>query len=166
MNNDLHEKFADYIESYKALIIKVASMYCHDAESRKDLVQDIVVQLWRSYSKYDDTYALSTWTYRIALNVSISYLRKEKSRLNTLSQAEHQLNVMSWDDDVIDSRLSALKKAIDQLRPLDKAVIILQLEGCPNSEISEIMGISISNVSTKLHRIKEQLKKSIKHKID
>ena len=73
-------EFIKYLESCKGLLVKVARIYCYDAEDRKDLIQDIILQLWKSFPKYDNTYAITTWTYRIALNVSISFLRKATKR--------------------------------------------------------------------------------------
>ena len=74
--------FIEYLEGVKILIIKVARVYCRNEEDRKDLIQDIILQLWKSYPKYNNTYAVSTWTYRIAINVSISFLRKSATRKN------------------------------------------------------------------------------------
>jgi RNA polymerase sigma factor (sigma-70 family) len=72
--------FTDILENHKKLIFKIASSYCGDPEDKKDQIQEIVLQLWKAYPKYDNRFALSTWIYRIALNVSISYYKKEKSQ--------------------------------------------------------------------------------------
>lgn len=157
-----HQKFAQYIEDYKALIIKVAGMYCSDQEDRRDLVQDILLQLWKSFGKYDKANsALSTWTYRIALNVSISHIRKEKKRQKTQLALQEYADVLQWDDEILNERLNLLRTAINQLKPLEKAMIILQMEGCPHKEMGYIMGMTPSNVSTSIYRIKEKLKSSI-----
>ncbi|GHB68324.1 RNA polymerase sigma factor [Persicitalea jodogahamensis] len=153
-----HEQFGTYLEGYKKLIVKVAGAYCSDYEDRKDLIQEIILHLWRAFPKYDGTSALSTWTYRIALNVSISYLRKETARKRREEYYQQQRDILEWSNPAMDERLEQLYRIIDQLRPLDKALIILSLEGCRNTEIADIMGISPTNVSTKLYRIKEHLK--------
>lgn len=152
------QEFTDYLEGYKKLIIKVAGAYCSDFEERKDLMQDIILQLWRAYPSYDGTAALSTWTYRIALNVSISYLRKETARRKRDDRYYQELDVLHWENPIVEERMEQLYRVIDQLMPLDKAVLILSLEGCKNTEIAEVMGMSPSNVSTRLYRIKEKLK--------
>lgn len=151
-------QFAEYLDGYKNLIIKVAGAYCSDFEERKDLIQDIILQLWRAYPSYDGSAALSTWTYRVALNVSISYLRKETARKKREDQYRQNLDILHWEDPVVDERLELLYRIIEKLKSLDKAVLILSLEGCKNTEIAEIMGMSASNVSTRLYRVKEQLK--------
>ena len=150
--------FIEYIEGYKKLIAKVARVYCSDAEDRKDLIQDIILQLWRSFSKYNEAYSISTWTYRIAINVSISFLRKATTRNSTHSTYQQQNEFLQIHDTAIDEKLEQLYHFIDLLKPMDKAIIILYMEGCKNKEISRVMGMSVSNISTRKHRIKEELK--------
>lgn len=157
----LQERFITYLEGYKRLIIKVASAYCSEAEDRKDLVQEISLQLWKAYLNYDASVALSTWTYRIALNVSISFLRKATSRKRREEQYHRERDILEWSNSVQDERLEQLYRIIDQLKPLDKGIIILSLEGCKNTEIADVMGMSATNVSSKLYRIREQLKSSV-----
>lgn len=161
-NSGLQERFITYLGGYKKLIVKVASAYCFETEDRKDLIQEISLQLWKAYPGYDASVALSTWTYRIALNVSISFLRKEISRSKKVEQYQQQRDILEWSNPVMDERLEQLYRIIDQLQPLDKALIILSLEGCKNTEIADVMGMSPTNVSTKLHRIREQLKSFFK----
>ncbi len=150
--------FIEYLESCKKLIIKVARIYCKDPEDRKDLIQDIVLQLWKSYPKYDKAFAISTWTYRIALNVSISFLRKAITRLNTHKLYGQQVNWVHVDDVTTDPNLEQLYNFIGELKPIDKAIMILYLEGCKNKEISSVMGMSYTNISTRKERIKQRLK--------
>jgi RNA polymerase sigma factor (sigma-70 family) len=150
--------FIDYLESCKKLIAKVARVYSHDSEEQKDLMQDIALQLWKAFPNYDNTYAVSTWTYRIALNTSISHLRKATTRsaLQTKKYSEGEL--LEVQADTTDENLEQLYRAIEQLKPVDKAIVVLQLEGCSNKEIAEVMGLSSSNISTRKLRIKEELK--------
>lgn len=150
--------FIEYLESCKKLIIKVARIYCKDPEDRKDLIQDIILQLWRSYPKYDKTYAITTWTYRIALNVSISFLRKANTRHNTYTSYHQQAEWFHIDDTVTEGNLEQLYNFIELLKPIDKALMILHLEGCKNKEISSVMGMSDTNISTRKQRIKDKLK--------
>lgn len=157
-SNSQETKFIAYLESYKKLIAKVARIYCIDTEARKDLIQDIILQLWKSFSNYDNTYSISTWTYRIAINVSISYLRKATTRNNTHNAYHQQIDLLQIDNTVNDEKLEQLYRFIDLLKPVDKAIIILYLEECNNKEIARVMGMSVSNISTRKQRIKEKLK--------
>jgi len=150
--------FIDYLESCKKLIAKVARVYSHDSEEQKDLMQDIVLQLWKAFPDYDNTYAVSTWTYRIALNTSISHLRKATTRNSVRSGRYNERELLRVQTETVDDNLEQLYRAIDQLKPVDKAIVVLQLEGCSNKEIAEVMGLSVSNISTRKLRIKEELK--------
>ncbi|WPP49064.1 RNA polymerase sigma factor [Catalinimonas niigatensis] len=150
--------FVEYLESYKKLIAKVARIYCQDSEDRKDLMQDIMLQLWKAYPRYDASYALSTWTYRVAINVSISFLRKAGSRDKTHHAYRQQNEWFQVEDPTTEERLEYLYQFIEKLKPLDKAIILLYLEGCNNKEISRVTGLSTTNVSTRKQRIKEALK--------
>lgn len=77
---DKSERFLGVIQTHKGILYKIANAYCHDAEDRKDLVQEIIIQLWKSFDNYSDEFKYSTWIYRIALNVAISFYRKENRR--------------------------------------------------------------------------------------
>jgi len=153
--------FVQFLESHKRLIIKVAGVYCYNPEERRDLTQEITLQLWKAWPMYNAKFVLSTWAYRIALNVSISHLRKETSWKKKHEQYEHQWDLLHWQNEALDEQLELLYKVMEHLKAMDKALLILSLEGKKNKEIAEVMGITPSNVSTKLLRIKDQLKKQI-----
>ena len=154
------EEFAIVIERNKGLIYKVANAYCRDPENRKDLIQEIIIQLWHSLGKYNEQYKLSTWIYRIALNVAISFFRKEKIRRQTvLSFSENIIEIAEEDfSQEKDEDLSLLQQFINELKELDKALMILYLEENSYKEIAEILGITETNVASKISRIKEKLK--------
>ncbi|AGA77575.1 RNA polymerase sigma factor, sigma-70 family [Echinicola vietnamensis DSM 17526] len=152
------KEFERYLKKYEALIIKVARVYSHGAENQKDLIQEIVLQLWRAFPKYSADRGVSTWTYRIALNVSISYLRKESSRRRREEEYSQNQSRQTDNCDPIDDRLKILYRFIHTLNATDKALMLLFLEGCKNKEIAKIMGVTPGVVSTKIYRIKAQLK--------
>ena len=156
------QEFLELLERNKKLIFKIANVYGKNNEEIKDLVQEITLQLWKSFSVYNSKYAISTWIYRIALNVSISFYRKEKSRNRIHRELSDQPHILFWDENIYDEQLKLLYRFIEQLKTFEKAVIVLFLEGKRNQEIAEILGISVSNVSTKLNRIKTKLSKDFK----
>ncbi|GLR17465.1 RNA polymerase sigma factor [Portibacter lacus] len=154
------EQFLKVIEDHKGIIYKIATSYCKNAEDQKDLVQEITLQLWLSFHKYDPKYKYSTWIYRIALNVSISFYRKNRKRnertedLSTIIETSSEgINVFQQD-----SNLLLLQQFIKELREIDRALILLHLDGLSHKEISNIMGITPTNISTKINRIKTILK--------
>lgn len=152
--------FLSVVEAHKGIIYKVANSYCRDAEDRKDLIQEIVLQLWLSFPKYDEQYRLSTWIYRIALNVSISFYRKTHSRGKLFAGLSDELLYLpaAMPAESMDAQLAQLQRFIRELKEIDRAVVLLYLEETSQQEIAEVLGLSLSNVSTKISRIKQQLK--------
>ena len=153
-------EFAELLERHRGLVVKVAAMYARAAADRADLAQDIAVQLWRAWPRYDRTRPLTTWMYRIALNVAISWVRSQAVRLRHAAPPD-QLDDVADEraaDPEIQRRLRALEAFIHQQAPLDRALLLLQLEERGQREIAEILGLSETNVSTKLHRLKQRLR--------
>ena len=160
MNAQLSKEFAATLEKNKGIIYKVANAYCKDRDDRKDLVQEIIIQLWRSFDRYDDQYKLSTWMYRIALNVSISFYRKERKRKNSDFLINEDIVEIAdeYSSDELEMNISLLQRFINELKELDRAMMLLYLEEKSQKEIGEILGLTEANVSTKVGRIKEKLK--------
>ncbi|MBK8555829.1 MAG: sigma-70 family RNA polymerase sigma factor [Lewinellaceae bacterium] len=158
--NQPSDQFIALLEANKGLLYKVANAYCKDAEDRRDLIQEITLQLWRSFDKYDPQYQLSTWIYRIALNVSISFYRKSSAHSAYTQGLPPGIieNIPAADAENHDPNLVLLQRFIQELKEIDKALILLYLDEKSQKEISEILGLSNSNVSTKIARIKTQLK--------
>lgn len=155
-----NKDFLDLLEQHKKIIFKVCNSYCKDPDSRKDLTQEIVIQLWKSFRKYDAQYKISTWMYRIALNVAISFYRREKKYTSTTSLAESTLHFVddSTSSHDMESDIAQLHRFIDQLDELHKALMILYLDNNSYKDISEVLGITETNVATKINRIKQKLK--------
>lgn len=160
------KQFLDMLENHKKLIYKVAHSYGQNPADRQDLIQEIILQLWKAFPKYDPQYKLSTWAYRIALNVSISFYRKEKKRRQTTSlDTEAFLNIIDPKEEntELEHHIQLLYQFINALSPLNKALMILYLDEKSHQEIASILGISKSNVGTKINRIKIQLKNNFKN---
>ena len=160
---DLFEKtdiFLSVIETHKGIIYKIAHSYCKDSEAKKDLVQEIILQLWKSFDNYNEEYKYSTWIYRIALNVAISNYRKEKRREEiSRPYSEGIFNLTDFQESTeMEGQTLFLQQFIADLKELDKALMLLYLEEKSHKEISEIIGITETNVATKIGRIKAILK--------
>lgn len=157
--------FLQVLQTHKGIIYKVVRAYEKDDESRKDLLQEIILQLWRSFSSYDQRYALTTWIYRIALNVCISAYRRERRRAGI--NLEWKEDVMYLADESLTSemqdKVEELYQAIHDLRELDRALILLYLDGFSQQEMANVMGLSVTNVSTRIGRIKQQLLIKLTH---
>ena len=167
-NIEKSDLFLSLVQSNKGIFYKVANSYCKNIEDRKDLIQEIIIQLWKSFDDYDDQFKYSTWMYRISLNVAISFYRKEKSRRRISNPFTEGIINFTDDDNLKDkeSDLGILQQMILELKDLDKALMLLYLEEKSHKEISHIIGISETNVATKINRIKNVLKQKftqIKH---
>jgi len=152
--------FQNILEQHKGILFKVARTYCRDEEGRQDLIQEIMIQIWQSLHKYNDKFQITTWLYRISLNVAISYYRKSKVRNDKfIALNENFTQIAAADSSEKEQLLLQLERFISELKEMDKALVLLYLENKNYDEISEILGITVSNVSTKVGRIKEKLKK-------
>lgn len=159
-NIELNDKFHQIIEQHKGILFKIAKTYCQNEEDRQDLLQEMMIQVWKSLPKYNNTFAITTWLYRICLNVAISSYRKSATRQHlNIPLVEEFTSIRNEERNEKKEQLSLLEKFISELNDLDKALILLYFEDKSHTEISVIMGLSVSNVGTKLGRIKEKLKK-------
>ena len=154
-----HSKVMGKIKDNERIIYKICNSYCSNKNDREDLAQEIIYQLLKSYHSFSDQYRFSTWMYRVALNVAISFYRKNefKKTLNYDEIKSDPKDEVSHSAE-LEGNLTILEKYIDQLKELDKALMLLYLESKSYKEISEILGISETNVATKISRIKEVLK--------
>lgn len=160
------EQFISLLEEHTNILYKISRSYCHDPDDRKDLEQEIVIQIWKSLKNFNPEFRLSTWIYRIGLNVAISHLRKDSKRRNQFEPLEEAIFEVSDDEEeneVVTEQLATLNHFINQLDSLNKALMILYLDGKSYKEMSEIMGISESNVSTKISRIKKEFRQKFNH---
>jgi len=156
-NND---QFLKLIQDNKRIIFKICNAYCHDKNDREDLAQEIIYQLWKSGNSFNDEHRFTTWMYRVALNTAISFYRKENKNKAHVSLDEQHTNIEDKNDGAnnVDENINLLQQFINELKELDRALMILYLEEKSYSEIAEILGITETNVATKISRIKEKLK--------
>ncbi len=149
------------MEEHKKILYKVCNSYCRNRDDREDLAQEIMVQLWRSFRSFDERYRFSTWMYRIALNVAISFYRRESTRTRYVISDEEQLLQAIDDRESQPEDIRLLYQFIDGLDPLNKAFILLYLDGNGYQEIADVVGISETNVATKISRLKKTMKQQL-----
>jgi len=155
----MKEKFLDLIEIHQGIIHKILSIYTYNEEEKKDLLQEIMLQLWKSYHSFSERSSFSTWMYKVALNTALLNLRRKRFRVRTESLREHHLSIPAdTSHSEKEGIIGRLYEAINQLNKFDRAIILLFLEEFSYKEIAEVTGISESNVSVRLVRIKKKLK--------
>jgi len=161
---DKKEVFLTAINNNKGIIYKIASIYTNGTEDRNDLMQEIIYQVWKSFDTFNQKSGLGTWMYRVAMNVAIYHLNRTKRRIPTVPIEGQFLDFEDEDNSAFEERLQIFRQLLDNLNLLEKGIVMLYLEERSYEEISIIVGISVSNVGTKMARIKEKLKKQITKK--
>lgn len=162
-SSTVQARFEALLSQHRGIVFKIANMYCRDPEDQRDLAQEIRAQLWKAFPKFDETRSFSTWMYRIALNVAISYKRSAAYRQQHLSRVDEAELAAIPDPraDEPDPRLRDLYRVIDQLDDLHRALVLLHLEGRDYHEIADVLGITETNVATKLNRLRQRLRKML-----
>jgi len=155
------ETFITAIKEHEGIIYKVASIYTNDVHDRNDLVQEIIYQLWKSFDSFNQKSRLSTWMYSVAMNVAIYHLKKSRRKIATVPLDGQTLDFHDADNSEYEEKLRVFRQQINRLNLLDKGIVMLYLENKSYDEIGEIVGISSSNVGTRMFRIKEKLRQQI-----
>ena len=155
------DTFIKAIQENERLIFKVASFYTDSKDDRDDLVQDIIYNLWKSFDTFQQRSSFSTWMYRVAMNVAILHLKGRKRKVQSVQVDLGTLNFAETGFDDNEEKLQVLRKLMNDLNLFDKGILMLYLEDKSHTEIAEIIGISKSNVGTKLSRIKEKLRQQV-----
>jgi len=156
------DRFLVLLEEHRKILFKVANLYCRNPADFGDVVQEIALQAWRSFDHFDESRRFSTWLYRIALNVAISFYRSETRQSRTMVPADEstiEIAAQPAQTAELEDQLRLLREIIDRLSDFDTALILLYLDENPYDVIAEVLGISESNVGTRIHRIKDKLQR-------
>ncbi len=156
------EKFLEILEQNRAIIAKISGVYTNNQQDRNDLICEIIFQMWKSASKFREDSKWSTWIYRVALNTALNYKRhKNRTRMISIDDKEFSSAQIFMPIDQEPQWIETIYEAINRLDEIGKGLVLLHLDGFTHKEIGNIMGMSISNIGTRLHRIKLQMKESI-----
>jgi RNA polymerase sigma-70 factor (ECF subfamily) len=149
------QKFIHIINSHQGIIKSLCKAYYTSAEDQKDAYQDIILQLWKSFETFRGDSTLSTWMYKVSLNTLLTKVRNERNKITTetLLPSDQPIAQAMADDDH-----ELLNIVLRSLKELDKAIVILYLEGYKNKEISQMLNLTATHVSTRLNRVKSALK--------
>lgn len=153
----LQRRFEALLREHQRIVLKISSVYARTPADRHDLAQEICTQLWRAFPRYDEQRRFSTWMYRVALNVGISFARSERAR-DLRVELQGDADDTSHDPPEPDERLRLLHAVIADLDPLQRALAVLYLEERSYADIAAILGLSETNVATKINRLKQRLR--------
>ena len=149
-------QFTKMVKEYRKTIYTVCYFFSKDTEEVNDLYQEILINLWKGFEKFRGESSLKTWIWRVSLNTCNNQERKKKSSVQTIPLS---IDIDLYnDDDVQSKQIQMLYDRINRLDVFDRAIILLWLENMSYQDIADVVGISLSNVTTRLFRIKEQLK--------
>ena len=149
-------QFTRMVKEYRKTIYTVCYFFSKDTEEVNDLYQEILINLWKGFPNYRGESSLKTWIWRVCLNTCSNQERKKKSRIQTVPLS---IDIDLYNDEDAGSRqIQMLYDRINRLDVFDRAIILLWLENMTYQDIADVVGISVSNVTTRLFRIKEQLK--------
>lgn len=148
-------KFLSLLEINQAILHKVCRMYARTEEARRDLFQDIAAQMWKAWPNFRRDSKVSTWMYRIALNVAISGLRRPVLPTETLTEVQHSLPAAEPE---APERIAALYAALDKLSKVEKSFALLLLDDYSYEEMAQITGLGTDHLRVKMFRIREKLR--------
>lgn len=153
-------QFLEAVKNSQGIIYKLVGLYANDAEERKDLYQEVLLQAWKAWPSFRGDAKFSTWLYRICLNTILTQKRKPAriDYLDSLEPVEH----LATDQNNRRDEVERLRKAIRTLPETDRALVSMHLDGYDNAEIATVLGITVNNVAVKLHRCKQQLANLLK----
>lgn len=155
--NPIEQEFTKVVREHKGTIYTVCYMFSKDEDEVADLFQEILINIWKGFEKFRGDSSMRTWIWRISFNTCVSYEKKKSRKGSTIPLS---LSINLFDDSDEETRqIKMLQKRIRQLGPFDRAIVLLWLDDLSYAEIGEIVGISEKNVSVRLVRIREQLKK-------
>jgi RNA polymerase sigma-70 factor (ECF subfamily) len=154
----IYERFIALLENNIGIVLKISKAYTNTAQDREDLINDIALELWKSFSTFKGKSKASTWVYRVALNTALNFRRGARKSTDFISGAIDISDMERADEIDHDPLLDVLYECIAELDEFNKAIILLYLDGFRHEEIAEITGISRTNVGTRLSRIKEELR--------
>ena len=159
---DIEKEFARLINDHKALIHKVCRIYAYSVADRQDLFQEIVINLWKAYPKFKGLSHFSTWMYRVAINTSITILRRQKDFITSF-EPDQLPSEITEENDAGEEQRHELNQAITQLNEIEKSIVMLYMEDCSYEEMEDILGITQGNLRVKMSRIKDKLRQLTKN---
>jgi len=159
------QAFIKILEANQQRIQKICGMYTATPEDCKDLIQEVILNIWKAYPSFEGNSTINTWVYRIILNICLKKRFYRQKEQNILSLEELKFELKAPINPTSDDKFTALKACISQLDFSDRAIIILFLEEMAYKEIAEIIGISENYVAVKIKRIKAKLATCLKTKL-
>lgn len=165
MSDSIDSVFIQQINQNIGIAYKICRLYFRDVDDQEDALQEMMYQLWRSYNSFDNRSKFSTWMYSVCLNTALTYKRKSTKQMTETISREHY-QIQNPPNESKDEVINTMLEIVATLSPLNKAIVLLYLEDMSYAEIANITGLTKSNVSVKLVRIKKELEIELKKKVN
>ncbi|HLO98309.1 MAG TPA: sigma-70 family RNA polymerase sigma factor [Fimbriimonas sp.] len=149
----MQQEFEDLLAKHIGIVFRIVRTYSRNPDDQQDLAQEVKLQLWNAFPKWDRDKSFSTWMYRIALNTSLSWVRRASVRARWSAPLTDEIAASSED-----AARFELRMILDRLDVMNQALLVLTLEGLPHEEIGEVLGVSAGTVATRLSRLKQQIR--------
>ena len=160
----MRSEYVNIIKENKGIIYKITKIYTDTRDDQQDLYQEILYQLWKSFDTFRNDAKVSTWIYKVALNTSLAYLNQKKRHPRRTDIQDILIEIEDKEDNVLEDRIAEMYQMIKKLNEGERGMILLHLDGKNYEEMSIITGFSVSNVGTKLNRIRQKLKNQLSKK--
>lgn len=158
MTKELKEKYVALIQENERIIHKVINLHIDTEEDKKDLFQEVLLQAWKSFPRFEERSSFSTWLYRVALNTVFTFKKKERQKVVTSSDQIPDRAIKNENEEPHE----LLYQLIRKLDEVDRTIMTLHLDSYKNQEIAEILGMKVNHVNVKIHRLKKQIIESFK----
>jgi len=159
----LEEEFEKlYKKNYTKIMRLCLGYVSGDQDRAKDLTQEVFIKVWSSMASFRKESAMTTWLYRIAVNTCLMNLRKTRSQRLTDKKLQDTA-IGTNESEIKEKQFQEMYRCIHTLAPTNKAIILMELEGLPQKEIAEVMGLKHEAIRTRIHRIKNELSKCVRH---
>lgn len=157
-------EFLQKIEQHKGILLKVSRIYCSHPEDRKELFQEIILQMWQSVKRFNQQCAFSTWMYQVAINTALVFHKKDKRRPDNVPLDTNDALAKAPYQQKIEQQLTIFYQATESLNNVEKAIILLYMDGYSSNQIADALGISSINARVKINRTKRKLQQTIETK--
>jgi RNA polymerase sigma-70 factor (ECF subfamily) len=160
---DQDSLYAQIAEEFGPPLGRLAAAYELELSRQQDLLQELHFAIWRSLAGFRGQCTLRTWVYRVAHNAATTYVRQQQRSRRIQYASIEDLDDLADDSDIeqgahVANILGRVRVLIERLKPVDRDVLLLHLEGLTAAEIGEVAGISAGYVSQKIHRVQKHLK--------
>lgn len=163
MNKNLEDQFLNDLNNHIGIVHRVCNVYFKDNDEKSDLYQEIIYQLWKSYPRFNRESKFSTWMYKVAMNTAINQIRKSSRSIKQEPLPDQLPEIPATNEEAkSEEKMKMLYAVINQLSPIDKAIILLYLDDNSYDQIADVTGFTKTNVSVRLVRIKKKLERKLK----